>query len=61
QAWALISANPAAAARLHDRGRITVGARADLVLVDQDAMRPVATIAAGDIAWLAPSAAARLG
>jgi alpha-D-ribose 1-methylphosphonate 5-triphosphate diphosphatase len=34
RAWALVSANPAAAAGLTDRGRIEVGLRADLLVVD---------------------------
>ncbi|MCH7788554.1 MAG: amidohydrolase family protein, partial [Acidobacteria bacterium] len=32
-AWSLVSSGPATAARLHDRGRIEAGARADLVVV----------------------------
>ncbi|MFN4128952.1 MAG: ATP-binding cassette domain-containing protein [Paracoccaceae bacterium] len=32
--WKLVSANPAAALGLHDRGEIAVGRRADLVLLD---------------------------
>lgn len=32
--WSLISTGPARAMRLHDRGRIAVGQRADVVLVD---------------------------
>jgi alpha-D-ribose 1-methylphosphonate 5-triphosphate diphosphatase len=53
-AWALISANPARAAGLADRGRIAPGARADLVLVDASGAmpRPIATIAGGRVAWL---------
>jgi alpha-D-ribose 1-methylphosphonate 5-triphosphate diphosphatase len=49
-AWNLISAAPAAAAGLSDRGRLSVGCRADLVLVDDARpLRPrvVAVIAAG--------------
>jgi alpha-D-ribose 1-methylphosphonate 5-triphosphate diphosphatase len=59
-AWALVSANPAAAAGLADRGRIAPGLRGDLVVVDPAARAPVATFAAGELAWLAPGAAARL-
>ena len=33
-AWKLVSTNPARAARLDDRGDISVGARADLVMID---------------------------
>jgi alpha-D-ribose 1-methylphosphonate 5-triphosphate diphosphatase len=62
QAWALVSANPADAACLGDRGRIAPGQRADLVLVDpQGEPRPVATIVAGRLAWLSADGAARLG
>ncbi|MEO0761206.1 MAG: alpha-D-ribose 1-methylphosphonate 5-triphosphate diphosphatase, partial [Pseudomonadota bacterium] len=32
--WSLVSAGPARAMKLHDRGEISVGKRADLVLVD---------------------------
>jgi alpha-D-ribose 1-methylphosphonate 5-triphosphate diphosphatase len=60
RAWALISANPAAAAGFTDRGSITEGARADLVLVDPLRQRAVATIAGGRIAHLTAEAAARL-
>jgi alpha-D-ribose 1-methylphosphonate 5-triphosphate diphosphatase len=52
-AWALVSANPAAAAGLSDRGSLAEGKRADLLLVSQDASpRIVATIAAGKVAHL---------
>jgi alpha-D-ribose 1-methylphosphonate 5-triphosphate diphosphatase len=59
-AWALISANPAAAAGLTDRGSITEGARADLVLVDPVQPRVIATIAGGRIAHLTAEGAGRL-
>ena len=45
-AWGLISANPAAAAGLADRGAIAEGLRADLVVVDPSVPRVVATIEA---------------
>lgn len=60
-AWALVSGNPAAAAGLHDRGRIAPGLRGDLVLVDPASHAPVATFAAGRLAWLSGEGAARLG
>ena len=60
RAWGLISANPAAAAGLADRGAIADGLRADLVVVDPDVPRVVATIADGRIAYLAADGAARL-
>ena len=59
--WALISANPAAATGLLDRGRIAPGLRGDVVVVDPATRAPVATFAAGRLAWLSPLGAARLG
>jgi alpha-D-ribose 1-methylphosphonate 5-triphosphate diphosphatase len=59
-AWGLISANPAAAAGLTDRGAIAEGLRADLVVVDPAVPRVVATIACGRIAYLSADGAARL-
>jgi alpha-D-ribose 1-methylphosphonate 5-triphosphate diphosphatase len=60
QAWKLVSANPAAAAGLDDRGAIAEGLRADLLLVDPSVPRVVATIAGGRIAYLSADGAARL-
>lgn len=59
-AWALIAANPAAAAGLTDRGTIEPGKRADVVLIEPAARRLVATIAGGRLAHLTAEAAARL-
>jgi len=56
QAWQLISAAPAQAAGLTDRGRLAAGHRADLILVDDEVpLRPriVAVIAGGKLAHLA--------
>lgn len=58
-AWALVSANPAAAAGLADRGRISSGLRGDLVLAESESCRIVGTIAAGRVAWLTAAGAAR--
>jgi alpha-D-ribose 1-methylphosphonate 5-triphosphate diphosphatase len=60
QAWALISTNPARAAGLSDRGVISPGKRADLVVLDANVPQVVATIAAGSIAFLARAGAERL-
>jgi alpha-D-ribose 1-methylphosphonate 5-triphosphate diphosphatase len=61
QRWDLISANPAAAAGLTDRGRIEPGRRADLVVVaTSPAPHVVATIAGGRIAYLSAEGASRL-
>jgi alpha-D-ribose 1-methylphosphonate 5-triphosphate diphosphatase len=63
RAWALVSANPAAAAHLHDRGVIAPGRRADLVVVDARGAvpLPVATIAAGRVAWMDAEGWRRIG
>ena len=60
RAWALIAANPAAAAGLTDRGAIATGLRGDIVLVDPAGKRVVATFAQGRIAYLSAEGAARL-
>jgi alpha-D-ribose 1-methylphosphonate 5-triphosphate diphosphatase len=60
RAWALISANPARATGLTDRGTIEAGKRADIVLVDPATSRAVATIVAGRIAHLTATGSARL-
>lgn len=58
---ALVSANAALAANLPDRGGLAAGQRADFLLVEPSAQpRLIATIAGGQIAYLAPNAAARL-
>jgi alpha-D-ribose 1-methylphosphonate 5-triphosphate diphosphatase len=61
QAWALISANPARAGGLTDRGVIEAGKRADVIVVDPVTMRAVATVAGGRIAHLAAVGSGRLG
>ena len=60
QAWALVSANAAAAAGLHDRGVIADGKRADVVLVDPAGPRVVATFAAGRIGFMGAAGWGRL-
>ena len=59
-AWALVSTNPAEAAGLDDRGRIAPGLRGDVVVLDPATRAPVATFAAGRLAWVSPAGAARL-
>jgi alpha-D-ribose 1-methylphosphonate 5-triphosphate diphosphatase len=59
RAWDLISAGPARAAGLSDRGTIAEGRRADIILVDDSVpMRPrvVAVIAAGRLVYLTEAA-----
>jgi alpha-D-ribose 1-methylphosphonate 5-triphosphate diphosphatase len=51
EAWSLVSQNPATAMRLKDRGRINIGGRADLVVIDCSSdWRLVHTIVGGTIA-----------
>jgi len=59
-AWALISANPAEATGLADRGTLAAGRRGDAVLVDAARRAPVATFCAGQLAWISAVGAARL-
>ena len=60
QAWALISANPARAGGLQDRGVIAAGKRADLVVVDPATCRAVATVVGGRLAYLTAAGSGRL-
>ena len=47
KAWDLVSAAPARACGLLDRGRIACGLRADLVVVPLGKQRPVTTLVEG--------------
>lgn len=49
RAWALVSSGPADVLGLADRGRLTAGQRADLVIIDEDTRRIGATFAAGQL------------
>lgn len=60
RAWALISANPARAANLSDRGSIEAGKRADVVVIDPVSQRPVLTLVAGRPAYLTAEGGSRL-
>lgn len=60
RAWALVSENPAKACGLHDRGRLEIGLRGDVVVVDERRRAPVAVFAQGQLAWMAPEAMRRL-
>jgi alpha-D-ribose 1-methylphosphonate 5-triphosphate diphosphatase len=62
EAWALVSANPAAAAGLSDRGTLAAGRRADvlLVAVESGVPRLVATIVAGQGAHVTAEGFSRL-
>ena len=59
-AWEMISTRPAAIMGLADRGRLTPGARADLVVMNPNTRRIEATIANGQITYASAQAAARL-
>ena len=50
-AWEMISGAPAKACGLSDRGRISEGQRADLVIVPRGAARPVTVVAAGRVVY----------
>ncbi|PZW50877.1 alpha-D-ribose 1-methylphosphonate 5-triphosphate diphosphatase [Humitalea rosea] len=60
-AWALVSANPAAALGLADRGGLAPDMRGDAVVMDRGTRSVVATFARGQLGWLAAGAAGRLG
>jgi alpha-D-ribose 1-methylphosphonate 5-triphosphate diphosphatase len=60
RAWALISANPATAVGLTDRGTIEEGMRADIVLVAPAEPRVVATVVQGQFAYVTADGMARL-
>ncbi|MBL6457920.1 alpha-D-ribose 1-methylphosphonate 5-triphosphate diphosphatase [Belnapia sp. T6] len=61
EAWALVSANPAAAAGLADRGALRPGMRGDVVVVDPAGPTVLATFCGGEPALLTGAAVARLG
>lgn len=60
EAWALVSANPAAAAGLRDRGALAPGLRGDVVVVDPAGPEVVAVFSAGEAVLLRQAAIARL-
>ncbi len=59
-AWALVSANPARALGLRDRGALEDGMRADVTVTTPDGALAAAFVA-GAPAWLAPGMAGRIG
>ena len=58
-AWSLVSAGPARLLGLDDRGRLTPGQRADLVILDATTRDICATISGGRLTHLRGEAAAR--
>ncbi len=59
QAWALVSAKPAAVLGLNDRGSLEAGKRADLVIVEAESGRIGATLVGGQVSFMAGDVAAR--
>ncbi|WP_425072330.1 alpha-D-ribose 1-methylphosphonate 5-triphosphate diphosphatase [Sagittula sp. S175] len=58
-AWALVSSGPARLLGLTDRGTLDLGQRADLLVVERESHRIVATIAGGQVAWMTGPVAER--
>ncbi|NVO28531.1 alpha-D-ribose 1-methylphosphonate 5-triphosphate diphosphatase [Donghicola sp. C2-DW-16] len=58
-AWSLVSERPAQIMRLPDRGTLTQGRRADLVILHEQTRRIEATIVGGRLAYMAGEAGAR--
>ncbi|SMX39170.1 alpha-D-ribose 1-methylphosphonate 5-triphosphate diphosphatase [Maliponia aquimaris] len=58
-AWALVSEGPARVLGLADRGRLEDGLRADVIVMERETRRIVATIAGGQIAWMSGAVAER--
>lgn len=59
-AWHLVSKGPAQVLGLSDRGDLTPGSRADLVILETRTRRVAATLSAGRISYLAGDVAERL-
>ncbi|CUJ84496.1 Alpha-D-ribose 1-methylphosphonate 5-triphosphate diphosphatase [Ruegeria denitrificans] len=58
-AWALVSSGPARVLGLQDRGALAPGQRADLVILDAETHRVVATLAGGRVSYMSGDIAAR--
>ncbi|WHZ34860.1 alpha-D-ribose 1-methylphosphonate 5-triphosphate diphosphatase [Sagittula sp. MA-2] len=58
-AWRLVSDGPARLLGLEDRGAILPGKRADLLVMERESRRIVATVAGGQVAWMSGPVAAR--
>jgi alpha-D-ribose 1-methylphosphonate 5-triphosphate diphosphatase len=59
QAWGMVSSGPARLLGLEDRGVLEDSKRADLVVMERDTRRIVATLAGGQVAWMSGPVAAR--
>jgi len=58
--WALVAEDPVAAANLLDRGRLSIGLHADVVVVDPTGLELFALCARDRLAYLGAAGAARL-
>lgn len=58
-AWALVSSGPARVLGLADRGALTPGKRADLVILNAETHRVAATLAGGRVSYMSGDIAAR--
>ncbi|WP_425043419.1 alpha-D-ribose 1-methylphosphonate 5-triphosphate diphosphatase [Primorskyibacter sp. S87] len=58
-AWALISQGPARVLGLNDRGTLTPGKRADVVILDNDTKRVAATLSGGRVSFMSGDIAGR--
>ncbi|SLN22572.1 alpha-D-ribose 1-methylphosphonate 5-triphosphate diphosphatase [Ruegeria meonggei] len=58
-AWALVSSGPARVLGLQDRGTLSAGKRADMVILDGQTHRVAATLAGGRVSYMAGDIAAR--
>lgn len=58
-AWRLVSEGPARLLGLADRGRLALGQRADLIVMERESRRIVATLAGGQVAWMTGPVAER--
>ncbi len=59
QAWALVSAGPARVLGLGDRGQLSAGQRADMVILDSQTQQVAATLSAGQISFMSGAIAQR--
>ncbi|SMX34314.1 alpha-D-ribose 1-methylphosphonate 5-triphosphate diphosphatase [Actibacterium lipolyticum] len=59
EAWAMISEKPAEILRMPDRGRLDIGKRADICVVNEHTRRVEMTICGGRLSYLAGEAAHR--
>ncbi|KIN73693.1 alpha-D-ribose 1-methylphosphonate 5-triphosphate diphosphatase [Sulfitobacter guttiformis] len=58
-AWSLVSGGPAAVLGLSDRGELSVGKRADMVVLERSSLRVAATLVQGRVSYMTGEIAAR--